>query len=48
MTNIVEFKRPPEPKPPKQPRPGLKKLLTLAGVIAAFVAAWGYFSYFGD
>ena len=48
MTNIVEFKIPPKPPEPKKPRPGLRKLLIAAGVIAAFAAAFAYFSLFGE
>lgn len=47
LSNVVEFKKPPKPPEPKKPRPGLRKLLIVLGVIAAFVAAWGYFTLFG-
>lgn len=50
MSNVVKFKRPPKPKeqtPPRRPNPGLRKLLTLIGVVAAFVLVWAYFQYVG-
>ncbi|MCJ8517372.1 hypothetical protein ABID21_000123 [Pseudorhizobium tarimense] len=50
MSNVVKFKRPPkpkEPKPARNPTPGLRKFVTLAGVVAAFVLAWAYFQYVG-
>ncbi len=48
--NVIDFKRPPkpkQPKPPRKPNPGLRKLLTILGVIAAFVLVWAYFQYLG-
>ena len=44
MSNVIKFERPPENKPPKP-----KKTLSLiwAGVVAAFLLAWGYFTFFG-
>lgn len=48
--NVVDFKRPPKPeapKPPRKPNPGLRKLLTVLGVVAFFVLAWAYFQYMG-
>lgn len=50
MSNVVKFKRPPkpqEPKPPRRASPGLRKLLTLISVVAAFVLVWAYFQYVG-
>lgn len=47
MSNIVEFRKPQKPKEPKRMPPGLKKVLIIAGIIAAFVLVWAYFNYFG-
>ncbi|MCM2472845.1 hypothetical protein HGO38_05050 [Rhizobium sp. CG5] len=47
MSNIIDFKQPPKPPKPKTPRPGLRKALTILGVVAVFLAAWAYFRYFG-
>jgi hypothetical protein len=43
--NVIKFRR---PKPPRTPRPGLRKLLVVIVVIAVFAAAWGYFQIFGS
>jgi len=48
MSNVVKFKRPPkpqEPKLPRKPNPALRKLVTVLGIVAAFVLAWAYFQY---
>ena len=42
--NVIKFRK---PQPPKQPRPGLRKLLTVLGIVAFFAAAWAYFQYLG-
>ena len=42
--NVIKFRK---PQPPKQPRPNLRKALTILGVIAFFVAAWAYYQYLG-
>lgn len=47
MSNVVEFKKPPKAPEPKKPNPGLKKLLIMLGVVAAFVLAWAYFQFVG-
>lgn len=50
MSNVIKFERPPEPKQPKQKKaisPALRKVLVWIGVVAALVAAWGYFTVFG-
>ena len=47
MSNVVEFKQPPKPKPPRKPRPHLRRLLIAVGVLAALAAAWGYFTIVG-
>jgi len=47
VNTVVEFKRPAKPPEPKKPNPGLKKLLIVLGVIAAFAAVWGYFQFIG-
>jgi len=47
MSNVVQFKKPPKPPEPKKPNPGLRKLLTLPGIVAALVATWAYFQYVG-
>jgi hypothetical protein len=43
--NVIKFRKPQPPKQTKQPRPQLRKLLTILGVIAFFVAAWAYFRF---
>ncbi|MBA4785217.1 MAG: hypothetical protein H2046_05560 [Rhizobiales bacterium] len=48
--NVVDFKRPPQPKapkPPRKPNPGLRKLLTVLAVVAFFGLTWAYFQYVG-
>jgi hypothetical protein len=41
--NVIQFRR---RKPPRPPRPGLRKLAIAAAILALFVAAWGYFTLF--
>jgi hypothetical protein len=45
--NVIQFRKPKPEKTPRPPRPGLRKLLTVAAVIGAFVAAWAYFRVTG-
>lgn len=45
--NVVKFKRPQQPKPPRQTPPWLRKVVTLAAVVAAFAAAYAYFYFIG-
>lgn len=40
--NVIKFRK---PTPPKQPRPGLRKLLIGFGVVAAFAVVWAYFAF---
>ncbi|MGV1832006.1 hypothetical protein [Agrobacterium vitis] len=40
--NVIKFRK---PVPPKQPRPGLRKLVVALCVVAAFVLAWAYFAF---
>jgi len=47
MSNVFEFKQRPKPEEPKKPNPGLRKLLSVLAVAAAFVLAWAYFQYTG-
>jgi hypothetical protein len=42
--NVIKFRK---PKPPKTPRPGRRKFLTVLGVVIALVAAWAYFTLAG-
>ncbi|MBU2326003.1 MAG: hypothetical protein KJ755_01395 [Alphaproteobacteria bacterium] len=50
MSNVIKFERPPENKPPK-PKKALsltaRRILIWAGIAAAFLLAWGYFTLFG-
>ncbi|QTK78276.1 hypothetical protein AT6N2_C0366 [Agrobacterium tumefaciens] len=47
--NVVKFRKPVPPKKPREPMgPKAKKALTIAAVIAFFVAAWGYFTFVGQ
>jgi hypothetical protein len=41
--NVIQFRKPKPQKTPRPPRPWFRKLLWVAAVIAAFVAAWAYF-----
>jgi hypothetical protein len=45
--NVIQFRKPAPQKTPKPPRPWLRKLISIAVVIAAFVAAWIYFTLAG-
>ncbi|WP_337267664.1 hypothetical protein [Oryzifoliimicrobium ureilyticus] len=45
--NVIKFQRRPQPKPPRQTPPWLKRLLIVLGIIAFFVAAYFYFSLTG-
>ncbi len=50
MSNVIKFERPPEDKPPKPKAsvsPSMRKILIWAGVAAAFVLAWAYFTLVG-
>lgn len=47
VNTVVEFKRPAKPPEPKKPNPGLRRLLIVLGVTAAFAAVWGYFQFIG-
>jgi hypothetical protein len=40
--NVIKFRK---PTPPKQPRPGLRKLLVGLPVVAFFILAWAYFAF---
>lgn len=40
--NVIKFRK---PTPPKQPRPGLRKLLAGLAVVAFFALVWGYFAF---
>jgi hypothetical protein len=42
--NVIKFRK---PKPPRKPRPGLRKFLIVALIIAVFIAAWAYFQLAG-
>ncbi len=45
--NVVKFRKPVPPKKPREPLgPKARKALTIAAVIAFFVAVWGYFTLF--
>ncbi|MCZ7500741.1 hypothetical protein ACQZ40_18245 [Agrobacterium sp. 16-172Ci] len=47
--NVVKFRKPVPPKKPREPLgPKAKKALTIAAVIAFFVAVWGYFTLIGQ
>lgn len=50
MSNVIKFERPPENEPPK-PKKALsltaRRILIWAGIAAAFLLAWGYFTLFG-
>ena len=43
--NVIKFRK---PKPPRTPRPGLRKLLVVIVVMAVFALAWGYFQLVGS
>lgn len=43
--NIVKFRRPSQPKPPRQLPPRLRRLLTIVAVILVFIGIWAYFQY---
>jgi len=45
--NVIKFKRPQKPKPPRQTPPWVKKLLVVLGIAAFFVAAYAYFALTG-
>lgn len=45
--NVIKFRKPEPPKQPRKPNPQLRKLVTVAAVIALFVGAWAYFQYLG-
>lgn len=47
VSNVVEFRKPQKPKEPKKVPPGLRKVLIVAGIIAAFVLVWAWFNFFG-
>lgn len=47
LSNVIEFKRPPEPKEPKKPNPVLRKGLIWLGVAVALVAIWAWFHFTG-
>ncbi|MCK8779222.1 hypothetical protein M0654_04410 [Rhizobium sp. NTR19] len=42
--NVIKFKRPPKPRPPRQTPPWLKRLLPFLVIAAFLVAAYVYFS----
>lgn len=42
--NVIKFRK---RKPEKKPRPGLRKLLTILAIVAAFLAMWVYFALTG-
>ena len=42
--NVIKFRK---PRPPKTPRPWLRKLIVVAVIIVVFFAAWGYFQIVG-
>jgi len=41
--NVIQFRR---RKPPRPPRPGLRKLAIAVAILALFLAAWAYFTFF--
>jgi len=41
--NVIQFRR---RKPPRPPRPGFRKLAIAVAILALFLAAWGYFTFF--
>ncbi|OLP47414.1 hypothetical protein BJF91_03020 [Allorhizobium taibaishanense] len=41
--NVIKFRKP--APPPKQPRPGLRKLVIGLCVVAAFGLVWAYFAF---
>lgn len=45
--NVIKFRRPKQPKPPRQTPPWLKRVVTILVVIAAFAAVYAYFSLTG-
>lgn len=50
MSNVIKFERPPEIKPPKPKRslsPNTRRILIWVGIVAAFLLAWAYFTFFG-
>lgn len=46
--NIIKFQRPKKPKPPRQVPPWLKRVLTIAGILAALAAIWAFFYVSGS
>jgi hypothetical protein len=42
--NVIKFQR---PKPPRKPRPVLRKALIIVTIIAVFALAWLYFKLVG-
>ncbi len=50
MSNVIKFERPPENKPPKPKRSlslNARRILIWVGIVAAFLLAWAYFTFFG-
>lgn len=47
MSNVIEFKRPPQPKEPKKPNPALRKALVWLGVAVGLAAIWAWFHFSG-
>ncbi|WP_413712101.1 hypothetical protein [Rhizobium sp. Rhizsp82] len=45
--NVIKFKKPNKPKPPRQINPALRKLIVVLTIVALFAIAWAYFNYFG-
>ena len=45
--NVIKFKKPSKPKPPRQINPALRKLIVVLTILVLFAAAWGYFNFFG-
>lgn len=47
--NVIKFeKRQPPPKPPRPTPPWMKRAITIALVVAAFVLAFAYYYITGD
>ena len=45
--NVIKFKKPNKPKPPRQINPALRKLIVVLTIVVLFAIAWAYFNYDG-
>ena len=45
--NVIKFKKPNKPEPPRQINPALRKLIVVLTIVVLFAIAWAYFNYFG-